>query len=400
MPLAATKRAGAGLALAALLAGCGGGGGGLPLNPISYGILTSEVVAGEATPGGGAVLVLRLLGALHLLTCDTTTGALTHRPGPPPFAPNTATVIDAQGCGGLVGVSDGVNGRLHVAYVRDSGGGPEVAHAWWNGLIWTIDATVFPVGALGGAPDLLMGASSLLLVYHDATAVDTLLAYAEWPSVAMGPWTAPITADGLVTQDWGGNPALVSVGGALYAAHLDITNGGIRLARCAAACTTPANWATNHPSLPMISVTGAELDLAVNPANGFLNLLYRDQTGTHNLSLREWSPASPFTPGPAQAVLSGIGTSSPEIALAIEPNGRRHVYAWSKSGSLLQLRHRYGFGIFISDGNTPYVVQALAPAPGPIAPLLPVLPNGTIHLGWASNTGTLGARWEERSPAF
>lgn len=389
------------LALALLLAACGGGGGSLPLNPISYFLFTSEVIASEAAPpSGGAALVLRLLGSRHLLTCDTATGTLTHRPGPPPFAPNLATVIDTQGCGGLVGVADGVNSRLHIAYVRDSGGGPEVAHAWWNGVIWTIDATVFAVGATGGAPELLLGPTDLLLAFHDASAADTVLSYAEWPSVAMGPWTAAITADGLVTQDWGGNPALAMVGGALYAAHLDSTNGGIRLARCAAACTTPANWTSNHPTLPMISVTGAELDLAVNPANGFLNLLYRDQTATHNLSLREWNPISPFTPGPAQAVMSGVGVSSPEIALAIEPNGRRHIFAWTEAGGFLQLRHRYGFGIFITDGNSPYVVQALAPPPGPIAPLLPVLANGSIHLGWASNTTVLGARWEERTPVF
>ena len=150
----------------------------------------------------------------------------------------------------------------------------------------------------------------------------------------------------------------------------------------------------------MVSITGAELDLAVNPANGFLNLLYRDQTGIHNLSLREWNPASPFTPGPVQIVLSFVGASSPEIALAIEPNGRRHIYAWSETGGLLQLRHRYGFGIFIDDGNSPYRVQALTPLPGPIAPLLPVLANGSIHLGWASNVLLTGARWEERTPVF
>lgn len=273
-----------------------------------------------------------------------------------------------------------------------------MAHAWFDGLVWTIDATTFAVGAGGGSPDLALASGALRLAFQDdVSAARPFLAWAEWPSATAGPWSAPASIDSSLLDDLGENPAIAFSGGVAHVASFDVSNGAVRLAVCAAACTASGNWGSGQ----LVAFTGAELDLATNPVTGDLVLLYRDQVAAHTLAVREWDPAAPFSPGPSLPVMSAVGTISPSVALRIEPGGRRHVFAWTEAGGLLQLRHRYGFGIFVTDGNSPFAVQNLAPLPGPLRPLLSPVAGGPIEIGWAATAPLLpGAHVETRSPVF
>ncbi|MBC8515441.1 hypothetical protein H8D30_06265 [bacterium] len=381
--------------LALIFLSCGGGGGGgTPANPIQYNLSSSQIIM-DGVNGVDAV-PFSLAGIAHLLICDATSGELHHYLQDPFTAPPGDNTVDNQGCSGLFGVSDEANGIYHALYVRDPGTGKELVHAWWDGSSWAL-APVGPVGALGGSPHLLLGGTALHLVFRNGTGAFATPTYAETP-LGVGPfvWTTPIDI-GTPGAGMGGTPQLVLSGTSLYLFHFDGAAGALRLLSCASSCDLVSNW-TPDPSPPLIPDVGAAFSVDVVPSTGNLALLYRD-TINSEVRYRAWSTANPFTPGSnIVPVWSVSGLLTPRLHLKIEPGGRRHNLAWIQNGANLELRHRYGFGAFIDDGNDPFYIQPMDPSFTPsLHPLFEAGSNPIMVLSWVTGPSV---RWERRTPVF